>query len=508
MRGLERLHYFDGQRLVARDLELEQKYFIRVRRMLNRGLYSPGVVDGLEVSQVLDKRHVKVTAGLALDPGGREIALLSDVTMTVPGTPPTTPLGGYFLVIQYGEESGPGNRDGCRDGVGTTPPGLTTEVPKLAWTETWPNQAACGEKGHASDCAVVLALVLLDNSCQIQKIDPTVRQWAHSAVPGQVHPFALEGEKDIDPYNSKVLHFQIRGGPPDAVLLYLWADAISSLLYTELGSHKHDLNTTATVPEVDVATHIHHIAAGDTMQDMHVVTDGVIAGTAGSGIDPGHDPIQKGKVGHSHPIRQAANPVGGIAFNTDSPDQLESILTFVQTTGDGFDNWSGIPATFGATGGGSSPPQVAPNSFIQMDGVHTHPLAPFDTLPATAGTFNNTETITVTGGIADAGNTAPAGSTPYQARDGQPAYSYPDDVKIKLDGTDITGMVLAKLGWTKLGDGTPTHPLVTSGTGSIDLIQLGLSLAVGPHRLELRLNAASNPSQNSGGKVLYNLYVE
>ena len=57
MNGVERLHYFNGQRLVARDLEIEQRYFITVRRMLNRGLYSPGVVDGLEVSKV-DGRHV------------------------------------------------------------------------------------------------------------------------------------------------------------------------------------------------------------------------------------------------------------------------------------------------------------------------------------------------------------------------------------------------------------------------------------------------------------------
>ncbi|HEV2953576.1 MAG TPA: hypothetical protein VG015_05770 [Candidatus Dormibacteraeota bacterium] len=508
---MERLHYFDGQRLVARDLELEQKYFIRVRRMLNRGLYSPGVVDGLEVSKI-DPRHVKVSAGLALDPGGREVILLSDVTLSVPGRLPSSPLGGYFLVIQYGEETEPGNRSDCREGVGTTPPSKIKETPTLAWTETWPNAANCGEKGHPSDCAVVLALVVLDSSCQVKTIDPTVRQFAHSAVPGQVHPVSLEGEKDIDPYNSKKLHFQIRGGPPDAVLLYLWADSISSLLYTELGQHMHQLSTTATVPENDVASHTHSVPPATTSKDAHIVTDGVEAGTLGGGLDPGHDPLKAGVLGHTHPIRQAANPVGGISTgltssDTDSPDALDSILTFVQgdgaqTVGAGFGNWTGILSTFGAT-------QVPGTSFIQMDGVHTHESGKVETAGATPGTFNTTEVISVTGGIADAGNTAPlVGSTPYQARDGVPAYSYFSDLQIKLDGTDITGLVKAKLGWTSLGDGTASHPLVSSGTGSIDLIQMGLSLGVGSHWLELRLNPASNPKLNTGGKVLYNLYVE
>ena len=511
MNGVERLHYFDGQRLVAQDLELEQKYFIAVRRMLNRGLYSPGVVNGLQASTV-DSRHVRVSHGLALDPAGREVILLSDTTLAVPSRLPSSPLGGYFLVIQYGEETRPGTRADCRQGVGTTPPDLIMEVPQLAWTETWPNQQACGEKGHPSDCAVVLALVKLDASCQISAIDPAVRQYAHSAVPNQVQAYGLEGEKDIDPYNAKVLHFQIRGGPPDAVLLYLWGDAISSLLYTELGSHKHQLSTTATVPQTDVASHTHSVPPATSSKDSHVVTDGVIQGTQGSGIDPGKDPLAAGTIGHTHPIRQAANPATGIGAAGEGagtpPDQYDSILTFWGTDTDGFSTWSGIPSTFGPTH--PSDPTAGPGTtFVQMDGVHTHQSGRVETDKATAGTFNNTETITVSGGIADAGNTAPAiGSLQYQARDGDPAYGYFDSLRLKLDGTDITGLVTAQLGWTSLGDGTASHPIVTSGTGSVDLVRLGLSLGVGSHTLEMSLNPAATPSANSGGKVLYNLFVQ
>jgi hypothetical protein len=359
MLGLERLHYFNGQRLVAKDFELEQRYHMRIRRLLNRGLYSPGVIRGLEVTKV-DARHVRVSNGIALDPRGREIILLADATLVVPNRQPSTPLPGYFLVIQYDEEREPGHLSECREGSGTTPPSRIREAPVLSFTETWPNQQDCGRAGHASDCAVVLALVGLDASCQITTIDSGVRQYAHSEVPRQVNPFALEGEKDIDPANPKRLHFQIRGGPPSRVLLYLWAGAISSLFYTELGSHSHKLTG--------------------------------------------------GKTG-------AAKP---------SPSSSSTDL---------------------------------------------------------------------------AGNTAPlTGGTPYQARGG-PAYSYPSGLRVKLDGTDITGLITAKLGWAQLGDGTPTHPLATNGTGSIDLIELGLPVAVGPHLLEFRV-----PS--GGGKVFYNLYVE
>jgi hypothetical protein len=507
MNGVERLHYFNGQRLVARDLEIEQRYFIKVRRMLNRGLYSPGAVDGLEVSMV-DGRHVRVGHGLALDPAGREVILLSDTTLAAPSRPPSSTLGGYFLVIQYGEETRPGTLADCREGTGTTPPDLIREAPRLAWTETWPNQQACGEKGHSADCAVVLALVMLDASCQVTGIAPGIRQYAHSALPGQAHPYGLEGEKDIAPHNSKVLHFQIRGGLPDAVLLYLWADAISLLLYTELGSHAHTLTATGSVPETDVASHTHAVPPATTTQDSHVVTNGVAWGTAGGGIDPGNDPLVGGVTGHTHPIRQAANPVLGISGEQvgTSPDQYDSILTFVQTDSDAAGNWSGIPSTYGP------PPPTDPTAqpgttFVQMDGVHTHESGKVETDKATAGTFKTTETITVSGNTADAGNTAPAvGSLPYQARDGKPAYGYFDSLQLKLDGTDITGMVLAQLGWASLGDGTAGHPMVTSGTGSIDLVRLGaVSFGVGSHKLEMFLNPTAKPS---GGKVLYNLFVQ
>lgn len=487
MQGLERLHFFNGQRLDARDLEIEQRYHIRVRRMMNHGLYSAGVVSGLEVSKV-DPTHVRVTHGIALDPRGREVILLSDATMAVPNHPPSPPLQGFFLAIAYGEETEPGHLADCKVASSTTPPSKILEAPTLSWTETWPDHNRCGEKGHPGDCAVVLAMVILDNSCQIKQVEPAVREYAHSTVPGQVRPFALEGEKDIDRDNPKKLHFQVRGGLPSTALLFLWGDALSSLLYTELGQHSHDVGG---------------VGMGATASDLGNHTHPV----NGSTTDQGG--------AHSHPIRIAGVSFAALAA-VSAADPLaapavgvigELVNVAHMDTNDSFLTGLASPSLVGAPGWIARGPNSGSNAgdpaynFVQTDGQHGHNVNGSSTTgpnPNAASPHSHT----LNGSTAMSGNTAPvSGSTPYQARDGKPAYSFIDSMQVKLDGSDITALILRQLGWTSLGDGTATHAFVMSGTGGLDLVQLGLPLGVGPHELEFRLI-------NGGGKVLYNLYVE
>ena len=124
---VERLSYFNGRRLEAADLELEQRYHIEMRRRFNRAQFTPGVVAGLEVAHAIDPKDpakkrklpktVRVASGLALDPLGREI-VVSEQTLDVPAQPPTKN-GGYFLVAQYNEERLPADDDPCR------PPGAS-----------------------------------------------------------------------------------------------------------------------------------------------------------------------------------------------------------------------------------------------------------------------------------------------------------------------------------------------------------------------------------------------
>ena len=261
VKGIERLHFFDGQRLDARDLQLEQRYHMGVRRRLNRGLFQPGVVDGLNVTKI-DGGHLRVNGGLALDPAGREIVLQADISMSVPGRPPSGLLGGYFLTVRYSEEQETGTWAECRDPGVTAPPARILEEPVFDWTETWPNHEMCGRKDHVKDCAVVIGLVRLDSACQIQSVDPTVRQYARARVPGQAQPVALEGEKDIDKDNPKRLHFQVRGGQPGAVVLYLWGAPFSLALVHRAGQPQPCIDSTAAATissdSSDLGEHTHH----------------------------------------------------------------------------------------------------------------------------------------------------------------------------------------------------------------------------------------------------------
>lgn len=56
---LERLNYYNGQRLEASDFKTEQEYHIRTRRWLNKSLYTAGIARGLEVRSYKDQDDKK-----------------------------------------------------------------------------------------------------------------------------------------------------------------------------------------------------------------------------------------------------------------------------------------------------------------------------------------------------------------------------------------------------------------------------------------------------------------
>lgn len=85
MTEFERPRYFAGKLLTAEDFELEQRYNIEKRWLLNRMLRGPGVVSGLSV--VADpKGKITVEPGFALDPQGREILVCRPQELAVPGS--------------------------------------------------------------------------------------------------------------------------------------------------------------------------------------------------------------------------------------------------------------------------------------------------------------------------------------------------------------------------------------------------------------------------------------
>ncbi|MGB8697790.1 MAG: hypothetical protein WCD18_00090 [Thermosynechococcaceae cyanobacterium] len=98
MDSIQRLNYFTSQFLVEEDFLDEQAYHREMRHRHNRSLHTPGVVEGLLVSQAGD-RQIKVSPGMAIDQNGQEIILLSES-----GAIPLSGTNDVFVTIQYKEE--------------------------------------------------------------------------------------------------------------------------------------------------------------------------------------------------------------------------------------------------------------------------------------------------------------------------------------------------------------------------------------------------------------------
>jgi hypothetical protein len=460
--SITRVNYFNGQRLDANDLRAEQDYQMAVRRKLYSALYaSGGVIAGLEVTpHPTDQHKVVVAPGVALDFLGREVILLSAADVIAAGTPTTNPsaIFGNYLVISYTEQRTLAVDDGCVAGNGACGGnlawGAATRIvaqPKLQFTDTFP---------APNSGQIVLAQVALGNGCQVGQIVTGVRQYAVPAKPPVTRAMSLEGEKDIDPQNPKVLYFHIDGGIPSTVTLYLRAAQFSTLYYTELGAHTH--NDKLDAPDLNVPAHTHKLGA---------ITTG----------DATWDPTKPATINAT-----CWNDAEDDAIRTwDSPGwQIHQVnLT------------APISQTVGA--------------LVQLSNfdAHTHAIgAGQETTPG--GAINQSLGINFT--PASAGLAGPA-----RTGAGQNALSYVSSLRVFFDGTEeITGQILTQLAgndpahWptgTTLGDGTGTSPLViqgdgTGGTGAIALDKLGLNFSPGQHSLTFQV-------ATGGGQIQYNLYV-
>jgi hypothetical protein len=451
---VERVNYYNGERLEAADLLLDQSYHITLRRLVNRGFFSPGVVQGLTIT-TSNPTTVTVAAGFALDPQGREIVLTRHQKIAVPNHTPSSGIGGYYLTIRYHEARVPGPSPDCAPTSASGPPSRIDEAPVLGWTELWPDHNRCpgDSNSESTECAIVLALVLLDGSCHVTGIDTGVREIAHSTLPGAVKSFQIEGEKDIIPGEGKRIHFRVRGGIASNVILQLWSDAFSSLYYTELARHSHGFAlskapTSNETPAIQVI-HLHHVAAATTKGTMSAVP-------------------------HGHRAKVLAPFPSGAAI-------MWTPNLAVNMTGELI--------------------EVDPGAKVDLAfGIPAH-----DTQSASPTAPSHTHTLDVNTTTVAAGNTSP-----YTTRDGAPAYMYIDSLAVKLDGKLITpGIVPPKPTWKgTLGDGTAGHPFVSDGegTGPVYINHLK-SIGPGLHTLDLIVGPTKGHSIN-GGKIMWSLTVE
>lgn len=83
-RFVERLTFFDGQRLFASDLQGIEAFHREMRELHNQSLHQPGIGNGYTVAGERDAREVRVGPGYATDALGREIVLTREQVEPVP----------------------------------------------------------------------------------------------------------------------------------------------------------------------------------------------------------------------------------------------------------------------------------------------------------------------------------------------------------------------------------------------------------------------------------------
>jgi hypothetical protein len=134
-RSIERLDFFNGQRLFAEDLQGLDAFNREMRWLHNQSLHQPGVGNGFAVTGKKGDREVQIGPGYAIDAEGREIVSIEDRVEPVPpvageadGTPRL-----YDLTVAYGEELEEAEQ---REGI-CSPQGTVRlkEEPVFCWVE-------------------------------------------------------------------------------------------------------------------------------------------------------------------------------------------------------------------------------------------------------------------------------------------------------------------------------------------------------------------------------------
>jgi hypothetical protein len=99
--------YFDGERLLAETLDEAFAGPLALHRLHNRALHGWGIAFGLDVTGARGAKTVNVSAGYAIDCGGRDLVLPAAVDLGVPpvsAAPDCSPVP-FALVISYTEDA-------------------------------------------------------------------------------------------------------------------------------------------------------------------------------------------------------------------------------------------------------------------------------------------------------------------------------------------------------------------------------------------------------------------
>jgi hypothetical protein len=134
---LERIQFFNGERLFASDLQALESFNREMRWLHNQSLHQPGVGSGFQVTGNIGDRQVTVSPGYAIDSCGREIILTETQVLQIP---PVADDGSgnpafYDLTVSYPDDSQLTPSE-TRTGI-CAPAGVINlrEAPVFCWVE-------------------------------------------------------------------------------------------------------------------------------------------------------------------------------------------------------------------------------------------------------------------------------------------------------------------------------------------------------------------------------------
>lgn len=189
MQFLERIQFFNGQRLMASDLNSLEAFHREMRWLHNQSLHQPGIGSGYAITGNPSNRQVTIAPGYALDSKGREIILTETHVVEIP---PVADNGAgssvfYDLTVSYPEDADL-KRTEMREGI-CMPAGAIRlrEEPVLCWVrlsdnsvDRQPVDLTLKDKIN-NGLFIVLARVEISN-CQLkQKVSTVQRRDARPA---------------------------------------------------------------------------------------------------------------------------------------------------------------------------------------------------------------------------------------------------------------------------------------------------------------------------------------
>jgi hypothetical protein len=224
-RSLERVQFFNGERLFASDLQTLEEFHREMRWLHNKSLHQPGVALGLAVAGEKGDRQVTVQPGYAIDSSGREIVLTE--SGHIEAVPPVADDGAgnpvtFYLTVSYPATLAPSQSQLAN--CSSEPPGAVrlSELPIFCWVRLQSAASAALLQQIESGQRILVATAQVLNCQLYQPISVANRRnakpsaqpqiysarvalpWAPGVIEFRITSFGIELKKldskgDIDP---------------------------------------------------------------------------------------------------------------------------------------------------------------------------------------------------------------------------------------------------------------------------------------------------------------------